>query len=606
MPPPTLTISEWADRYRVLSSEASAEPGQWKTSRIPYAREVMDTVGKNKYTVFMASAQVGKTEIQLNAIGYYMSLDPAPILLIEPTGEMSEAISKDRIAPMLRDTPILQGLVKDRRSRDAENQILHKSFPGGHLTLSGANSPSCLASRPIRVILLDEVDRYPSSAGSEGDPVDLVIKRSTTFWNRVVFLASTPTIKGVSRIEKAWESSDKRYYFVPCPHCHHRQRLIWEQIKWEENKESDQVTAWYECVNCGKPITDADKPTLLARGQWSATNPKSSIPGFHVWEAYSPWVRFADIVRSYLKAKDDKERLKVFTNTSLGLPFEEEGGESLEWRKLQARSEPYKPLLVPNGALILTAGVDVQINRLVVSLWGWGRGEEAWLIYHAELFGDPLQEQVWSELAAILDATYTHPKGVELAISATAIDSGFLPQQTYQFVRKRARCYATRGANATGRPVVGRPSPQEVKGSNGKPLKKGVSLWPIGTDTVKSLVYNRLKLVEPTAGYFHFYRGLEDEYFEQLCAEKVVTKFVKGFPRREWVKTRPRNEALDCLVYAYAAACLTGLVRINWENLEKSLFPPIVEPTEEVLPAVSPSPSKPWLNKSSRGFVKNW
>ncbi|MEG3437689.1 phage terminase large subunit family protein [Pannus brasiliensis CCIBt3594] len=581
----------------MLSPEASAEPGQWRTARVPYTREIMDTVGRYRETVWMASAQVAKTEICLNTLGYYMSQDPAPSMLVEPTIDMAEAISKDRIAPMLRDTPILNGLVKDRRSKDSENAILHKSFPGGQLTMSGANSPASLRSRPKRFMLLDEIDAYPFSAGAEGDPVTLAVKRTVTFWNRRIFYVSTPTIKGVSRIEKLWEKSDKRYYFVPCPHCSKEQRFVWERVKWEEEKDSDRVTAWYECEHCEGRITDAHKPAMLAAGRWVATERKNSVPGFHIWEAYSPWVKFHEIVRDYLDAKDDKNQLQAFWNTSLGLPFEQEGGEALQWRQLMARAEPYRPLSVPRGALLLTAGVDVQANRLECSIWGWGRGEEAWLIYHVVLYGDPLQEEVWEQLDAILGATYTHESG-ELAISAMAIDTGYLPDRVYSFTRKRARCYAVAGSTSAGRPVVGRPSLQEVKGTNGKPLKKGVSRWPVGTDTVKSAIYARLRLAEPRAGYLHFYQGVEDEYFQQLCAEKVVTKFLKGYPKREWVKIRPRNEALDCLVYAYAAAHLAGLLRINWDKLEAALFPPPpAEEKKDPPPSPPPRERKPWVDR---------
>ena len=368
-PPPVLKISDWADEFRYLSPEASAEPGKWRTARVPYLREILDTIGTVPEVVIMASAQTGKTEAVLNTIGYFMHQDPAPIMMVQPTIEMAEAISKDRIATMLRDSPALSGLVKDRRMRDSGNEILHKVFPGGHLTLSGANSPASLASRPIRVLLFDEVDRFPPSAGSEGDPVNLAIKRSATFWNRVIVKVSTPTIKGISRIEKDWERSDKRIYHVPCPHCQKLQPLVWERVKWEKSKSSDKVEAWYECVSCFGKITDAHKPTFLAEGHWVRTNLGSSIAGFHLSELYSPWRSFADVVRAYLEAKDDPQLLKVFWNTSLGLPYDDGSGEGLLWRNLFTRREPYHPLSVLRGALVLTAGIDVQANRLAVSVW---------------------------------------------------------------------------------------------------------------------------------------------------------------------------------------------------------------------------------------------
>ena len=600
-PPPVLKISDWADEFRYLSPEASAEPGKWRTARVPYLREILEIIGTVPEVVVMASAQTGKTEAVLNTIGYFMHQDPAPIMMVQPTIEMAEAISKDRIATMLRDCPALSGLVKDRRMRDSGNEILHKVFPGGHLTLSGANSPASLASRPIRVLLFDEVDRFPPSAGSEGDPVNLAIKRSATFWNRVIVKVSTPTIKGISRIEKDWERSDKRIYHVPCPHCQKLQPLVWERVKWEKSKSSDKVEAWYECVSCFGKITDAHKPTFLAEGRWVQTNLGSSIAGFHLSELYSPWRSFADVVRAYLEAKDDPQLLKVFWNTSLGLPYDDGSGEGLLWRNLFTRREPYHPLSVPRGALVLTAGIDVQANRLAVSVWGWGRKEEAWLIYHTELFGNPDQEKVWHDLDAILNATYSHELG-ELGITLAAIDTGYAAQTVYNYVRVRSKIYAVKGSSSLWKPPISRPSLIDVN-YRGKTLKKGVAVWPIGTDTIKSTVFSRLKLIEPGPGYFHFPQ-IDEEYFEQLTAEKVVSTMVNGQHRRKWIQIRNRNEALDCLVYAYAAAVSVGIARIDWDKLESQLFPAIteeIEPTEREV-------KKPVKERSRRGsgFVKGW
>jgi phage terminase large subunit GpA-like protein len=591
-PPPVLKISEWADQYRVLSPEASAEPGQWQTDRVPYLREILDTIATEREVIVMASSQVGKTEAILNTIGYFMHQDPAPLMMVQPTIEMAEAISKDRIATMIRDSPALVGLVGDRRARDSGNQILHKIFPGGHLTLSGANSPASLASRPIRVMLFDEIDRFPATAGAEGDPVNLASKRTATFWNRRIVKVSTPTIKGASRIEKDWERSDKRRFFVPCPHCQQEQALVWERVKWEKNR--GQIEAWYECEFCEGKIRDGHKSGFLRSGQWRSTAPENRVPGFHISELYSPWRTFEDVVRAYLDAKDDPQLLKVFWNTSLGLPYDDEGGEGLIYRQLMVRCEPYPVLSVPAKAFLLTVGVDVQKNRLAVSVWGWGRDEEAWLIYHCEIYGDPIEGKVWQDLEAILNSSFTHESGGELMISLAAIDTGFQPNSVYNFVRKRSNCYAVRGANAFGKPIVGRPSLQEVT-YKGKPLKQGVRLWPIGTDTVKGTIYNRLRLSEAGPGYIHFPAGQDQEYFEQLCAEKVITRFVNGSPRREWVKLRPRNEALDCFVYAYAAATIAGVQRLDWGKLEIALCP--LAPEEKPAPEVPPKPKQPWARE---------
>jgi phage terminase large subunit GpA-like protein len=564
--------------------------------------------------VIMSSAQVGKTAICENTIGFFISQDPAPILLINPTLEMAETWSKDRLAPMLRDTPELQGKVADPRSRNSGNTLLHKVFLGGHITLAGANSPASLASRPIRVVLCDEVDRYPPSAGSEGDPVNLAKKRTTTFWNRKIVLVSTPTVKGVSRIEAAYDASDKRRFFVPCPHCQHAQVLVWHQVKWD----SDRAAAWYECEACQGRIESSHKSQMLRLGEWRATAFSTGTAGFHLNELYSPWRTFGDVAVAHGEAKNNPELLKTWVNTSLGETFDEQGGEGLEWQRLMARAEPYQPLSVPAKALLLTAGVDVQADRLAVSVWGWGRGEEAWLIYTIELYGDPTGEEVWEQLDALLQTNFNHEAGADLRISAAAIDSGYKPQEVYNFVRRRPgrNLYAVKGANTPGKPVIGRPSIQEVS-YRGQTLKKGVRLWPVGVDVIKGVLYSRLRLREPGGGYLHFPIGLDEEFYQQLCAEKQVTRYVKGFAVREWKKTRARNEALDTVVYAYAAAIAIGMARVDWAKLERDIVPQVSdgqepEAPEQTLPQTNNSRNQPpadqWVKPQRGGgnFATSW
>lgn len=601
-PPPRLTISEWADNFRQLSPESSAEVGQWRTSRAEYLRQIMDSINSHQKVVVMSSSQIGKTEILLNALGYFIQLDPCPILLLEPTIEMSETISKDRIAPMLRDTPSLKGLVGEKRSKDSENTILHKSFRGGHITLAGANSSASLASRPIRNLLIDECDRFPFSAGTEGDPIKLATKRTTTFWNRRIVVVSTPTIKGASRIEYEYELSDKRKYFVPCPHCGEFQILTWSNFKWEAvtlDKKQEVERAWYECSQCQAEITDADKSQLLSHGEWRATA-KGKIPGFHIWQAYSPWSSFEDIVQDFLDSKDDKELLKVWTNTCLGESFDEQGGEGLSWQNLLARCEPYQPLTVPAIAF-LTAGVDVQKDRLVISVWAWGKGEEAWLIYHQELYGNPLEKAAWAQLDAVLESEFTHFESkVSIKISATCVDTGYLPQEVYNYCRNKSKVFAVKGSNLPDKPIISRPTTQEIN-YKGKIIKNGVKLWTLGVATVKGLLFNRLRLPKSGGGFIHFPIGTDSEFFEQLTAEKLTTKFSKGFAKQEWVKIRPRNEALDCFVYAYAAALLAGLSRFNWAQLEENLKPPAEEAEKPQEQPVQVKKPKAWLPKQ-----KNW
>ena len=305
-PPPDLTISDWADQHRRLSSEASAEPGQWRTSRAEYQRGIMDAISdpSAETVVIMSSSQIGKSESILNMVGYHIDHDPAPIMVVMPTERDAETWSKDRFSPMARDTPCLQGKIADPRSRDGNNKILHKRFPGGHLTIVGANAPSGLASRPIRLLLCDEVDRYPFSAGAEGDPVNLAKKRTVTFWNRKIVLVSTPTNKGASRIEAAFEESDQRRYWVPCPACGAEQLLTWGQVKWDkdENGGHRPETARYHCADCDAAWKDETRWAAISKGRWIADAPFNGTAGFHLNEIYSPWVRLEALVASFKKA----------------------------------------------------------------------------------------------------------------------------------------------------------------------------------------------------------------------------------------------------------------------------------------------------------------
>jgi phage terminase large subunit GpA-like protein len=538
-PPPDLTVSQWADRFRRLSSESSAEPGQWRTERAPYQRGIMDAVSDPSVetVVIMSSAQVGKTEVLQNVVGYHVHQDPAPILVVMPTLEMAEAYSKDRLAPMVRDTASLSKLIADPRSRDSGNTLLHKRFPGGHITLAGSNSPASLASRPVRLVLCDEVDRYPFSAGAEGDPVNLARKRATTFWNRKFLLTSTPTIRGASRIEAAYLASDQRRYHVPCPHCGAMQPLEWSRIRWPEQ---DPARAHAVCAECGAEIDHGDKARMLAGGQWVAQAPFNGAAGFHLCELYSPWRSWGQVAMDFLEAKRLPETLKTWVNTSLGETWEEEG-ETVGDADLLARREGYTLEDPPQEVRLVVAGVDVQADRLEMTLLG-AAGEELWVLGHLVLWGSPTEALVWRDLDAALQGRY----GVH-AIACAAIDSGgHHTSQVYAFARQRAsrRVYAVKGLPGAGRPIVS-------KGN--KVGREQVRLFTVGVDTVKPLLMGRLKVHEPGPGYIHFAGDLDAEWFAQLTAEKAVRRVVKGQMRIEWVKQRPRNEALDCMVYALAA-----------------------------------------------------
>lgn len=487
--------------------------------------------------VVMSSAQVGKTEVISNVIGYHVHQDPSPILAVMPTLELAEAYSKDRLAPMVRDTAALAALIADARSRDSGNTLLHKRFPGGHITLAGSNSPASLASRPVRLVLCDEVDRFPVSAGTEGDPVNLARKRATTFWNRKFILTSTPTIKGASRIEAAFEASDQRRYHVPCPHCEALQPLAWKQLRWPQDNPG---AARYVCVECGAEIDHARKLWMLERGDWVAEAPFRGTAGFHLSELYSPWRSWGQMAQDFLDAKRLPETLKTWINTALGEPWEEDG-EAVDDTGLLARREPYTLEEPPPGLRVVVAGVDVQADRLETTFVG-AAGEELWVLGHLVLWGSPTEALVWRDLDAALSARYG-----PYAVAGAAIDSGgHHTSQVYAFARQRVarRVYAVKGVAGMGRPLASRGS---------KVGREQARLFMVGVDTAKELLMGRLKVAEPGPGYIHFAGDLDEEWFAQLAAEKAVRRSVKGQLRIEWVKQRPRNEALDCVVYALAA-----------------------------------------------------
>lgn len=495
----------------------------------------------------MKSAQVGWTEILNNVIGFHVDQDPSPVLLMQPTLEMAEAWSKDRLAPMIRDTPCLRDRIADPKARDSGNTLLHKRFTGGHLTIVGANSPAGLASRPIRVLLCDEVDRFPVSAGTEGDPVDLARKRTTTFWNRKVMLGSTPTVKGASRIEAAFEQSDQRYYFVPCPHCNEFQRLVWPQVHWDQGKPE---TAHYVCSSCGAMLGDKDKAGMLRRGEWRGTKPFDGVAGFHISELYSPWVTWRQMAESFLRAKLLPETLKTWINTALGETWEEDGS-TVEPGSLLERRETYGPEQIPSGVLSLTVGGDVQNDRVELQLNGWGADEENWILEQHVIRGDPDSAALWQEVDEYLLRQYTTEDGRRLLVDAAAIDSGGLSTQSvYNFVvsRKRRRVWAVKGMAGTGKLAW----PKKAS----KTPKSRAMVFILGVDTIKSTLYGRIgKITEPGPGYVHLPVSADEDFCKQLTSEKAVTKYVRGRSTVVWL---PRasgiaQEAQDCWVYAYAA-----------------------------------------------------
>ena len=549
-PSPRLRLSEWADAHRFLSSEGSAEPGRWRTSRAEYQRGIMDAITDPSVetVVVEKGSQVGWTEILGNAVGYYVDHDPAPILLIQPTVETAEAWSKERLAPMIRDTPALRGKFKDPRSRDSGNTLRHKDFDGGYIAIVGANAPSGLAMRPIRVILSDEADRYKDSAGTEGDPLALALKRQATFWNRKTLIGSTPTIKNFSVIDREYQKSDMRRFHVPCSHCGKAQTLRWEQVKWDKAEgEARPETAHYACEGCGVLWTDAERWTAVSKGEWHASAPFRGVAGFHLSQLYSPWVTLERVVTEFLNARGDPNLTKVWVNTVLGEVWEEQG-EVVDGASLRNRVESYGENDLPHHVHYATAGVDTQGDRLEVEIVGWGAGDESWGVRYEVIYGDPAQQDVWRKLDALLLEKFWTNEGRLVRVRSACVDTG-----GHHAAQAIAFCKARFARNVFPIKGAGGPRPVWPKRAS-KTSATRENIYIVGVDTAKDAIYGRLRIANPGPGYCHIPEDYDDVWFEQITSESVVTRYKEGRPFRVWVLPNgKRNEALDCRVYAFAA-----------------------------------------------------
>ena len=564
-PPKKVQLSEWAEEEFRLSSESSAIAGRYRP--YPFQRAWLDALtdpAVERLTV-MKSARVGYTTCIKAAIAYFVKQEPCPIMVVQPTIQDAEGFSQEEIAPMIRDTPALKGLIADARARDSGNTVLRKSFPGGYLVMVGANSPRGFRRRNIRVILFDENDGYPASAGPEGDPEKLGEKRTLDFPDRKIVKGSTPTVKDRSRIETAFENSDKRYYFVPCPECRHFQTLKWSGMRWDKGRPESVA---YVCENCASCIPPSKKRWMVERGEWRITNPAvTNHAGFHIWQAYSYNAKadWPNLVEEWEDAQGDREKLKTFINTVLGETFDEQQGEALDHLALYNRREEYDAAeLLPEGVLMATLAVDVQDNRLEAEVAGWGIGEEKWDIEYQVIMGDPSDEGVWDRLDELRETRWVHPCGVEIGVAITVIDSGgHHTDSVYRYVKPRVgqRVYAIKGSSSAGHPIATR--------SSGK-SKAGAALWLVGTDSAKDLIHGRMRKEEPGAGFMHFSTKLDEEYFMQLTAERPVPTYRKGVPVREWrvVPKGRRNEAFDLAVYGVAAL---RILRPNFTKIAANL-----------------------------------
>ena len=598
VPDPLLSVSEWSDRHRMLSSKASSEPGRWRTSRTPYLKAIMDCLSPTspvERVVFMKAAQLGATEMGSNWIGYVIHHAPGPMMAVWPTVEMAKRNSKQRIDPLIDESVILRELIAPARSRDSGNTILAKEFRGGVLVMTGANSAVGLRSMPVRYLFLDEVDGYPIDVDGEGNAVALAEARTRTFSRRKIFIVSTPTIAGVSTIEREYEASDQRRYFVPCPHCGHRQWLRFEQLRWERGEDGNfPDTAAYVCESCEVPIPEHHKTWMLEHGEWRAMAEGNGgnggrTAGFHLSSLYSPigWRSWKDVAAAWesaiSKEAGSAAAIKTFKNTELGETWVEEG-EAPDWQRLLERREDYRIGTIPVGGLLLTAGADVQKDRIEVSVWAFGRGKESWLVEHRVLMGDTARDEVWKALASVLRETWTHETGCQLGLGRLALDTGFATQEAYAFVRgvRDPRLMAVKGV-ARGAALVGTPTAVDAT-SGGKKLRRGIKVFSVAGGIAKLEFYNNLRkapevaedglTIRYPAGFVHLPK-VDAEFLQQLCAEQLITRRDRnGFAIREWQKMRERNEALDCYVYARAASAASGLDRFedrHWRELERQL-----------------------------------
>lgn len=555
----------------------------------------MDALSSNSgisEVAIMKSTQVGFTTVAENFLGYLIDVAPGPSLYVLPTAELAKDFSKQKLAPTIEETPRLREKVSEKRTKDSGNTIAVKEFPGGILFLIGSNSGAGFRQRSIRYLILDDLDGYELDVAGEGDPADLARKRTDTFSSRKKILEiSTPTVKGVSRIEKSFEEGSQAYYEVPCPHCGGLQRLEWGErdadfgLRFTYDDDYRVTDVWYQCSHCHARIDEHNKTVMLNAGQWVHTYPDRPKKSYQISSLYSPigWVSWRQIVVEFLEAKKSPMRLKVWRNTRLGLPYESTGDQP-DWIGLKARCEPYEMLTVPEGGNVLTAGVDVQDDRLAVVIRAWGHQEESWLVWTGELYGDTanLDGDAWTQLDALLTREYSGHR-----IAAMAIDSGgHRTQEVYTWCRVRAmlRVFPTKGSSSFGRPILaGPPSPQDVTWQ-GQRIKDGISLQAVGTDTAKGTIYGRLQLTAKGPGTYHWPIGTSDEYFRQLTAEKLVTTIGKtGYPVQQWQMIGQHNEALDCEVLALAAAMRLG-VHVQDLRTERAEVVRHIKPVAEARP----------------------
>jgi len=550
----SLTVSQWADENRELSGKQAGERGRWRTSRTPFLREIMDCLSaESRVTdiVVQKSSQVGVTEATVNWLGYIMDHAPAPVMVLMPTLEARDKWKVQKLNPLLLETPAIRDLLGGQRSRDAANRADLIDFPGGVLFLSGGNSPNSYAQSSVQYLILDDLDRFPAEVGTEGDPVLLARGRTKAFARPKRLLISTPTVHDISLIEREYNNSDMRRYHVPCPHCGEFQPLEWggpdtgHGIKWN----AAVTEAWYLCRACAVEVYEHHKPAMLANGRWIAQHPERSARGYHLTALMAPvglgpsWL---DLAQEWRHAHKSATTLRTFINTHLGEAWTEEGTQA-DATGLLARLEEYPE---PLPVLAKTFGADVQKDRIEATIYGWREKEEAFAIAHIIVPGDTTRAEVWQQFADEL---------AEYKPDAGTVDSGYNTSMVYAFCERRPWAFCIKGTPGPGRPIVEdeRARRQRLR----RQKKKGITVHMVGVDQAKALITSRLNMREAGPGFIHFAAtpDFDEEFFAQLTAEKLVTKVRGTRPYSEWVQTRPRNEALDCAVYALAALRLSGI-----------------------------------------------
>jgi phage terminase large subunit GpA-like protein len=618
-PPPLRTVSQWADAERVLTSESSAAPGAWRTDHTPYLREIMDRMSASdpceRVDVMMAS-QLGKTEAILNVIGYVATDCPGPILMVQPRDEDVRRYSRQRVAPMIRSSAALRGLFADARSRDGGSAMAMREFSGGSLIMASAGSAAGLASMPIRVVLLDEIDRYPESAGAEGDPVELAIQRTVNFARRKILCTSTPTVRDRSRIEAAMRETGWRVYETPCPHCGLFAAWEWENLRWEPGRPE---TAAMHCAGCGAATDERDKRELLALGRWRPLYPEREDGrryGYHTSALIAPYgwrgSSWPALAARWEQSAKDSERRRVVVNTALARTYDESEMSTVDPESLQGRAEVYAAPC-PEGVLLLTAGVDVQVDRIECDVWGWGVDEESWLIEHRAILGDPTTPAPWAALDDLLLGRWAHEAGGDVGIDAACVDSGSgWAQQVQAWCSRRRgrRIYATKGGADPARAVW------PARASRGKGNK---SVYILGVNAAKTTLWRQVQRPEPGPGYVHTPVGGPDAaWYGQLLGERPRTT---GGHTTWHAASGQRVEALDCRNYAYAALCSMGSTSRTLTLAGRRLrgggasaspppprpAPPVAAPTPSP-PAAPPAPKPPrprrqpgsWLDAGAR------